>query len=151
MRGANLGGANLGGANLGGADLRVADLCVADLRDANLRGADLYGADLYGADLLSARDIRCTQIFVAFAPHMSSRNGYLYGGFDDNYNLIFWAGCFVGSADKLSAAIIQNHPGKSGDMYHAAIAYIEACYNELLTRPETQAMIATHKEVSNNG
>jgi hypothetical protein len=117
----------LGCAYFGGANLRGANLRGADLVGANLGGADLYGANLGGAKNL----INTLGLYVAYAPGLSSRNDYLYGGIDADYALVLCAGCFEGTAAELRDMMAEkSEPWRAAHLrrYEAAITFIEACY-----------------------
>lgn len=115
---------------LGEREFSRATLDGANLSRANLSRATLDGATLDGANLDGARSLINTRgIYSAYAPGMSSRNDYLLAGIDEQYALVFYAGCFTGSAEALRSKIVLNH-GDNGHArrYLAAIAFIETCY-----------------------
>jgi hypothetical protein len=129
---ANLYDANLESANLIRANLYGANLESTNLESANLESANLIRANLYDANLKSAKNlINARGIYVAFAPGMSSRSDYLYGGINADYDLVLIAGCFHGSADELRAVMSgksEEWRGAHQRRYEAAIRFIEECH-----------------------
>jgi Pentapeptide repeats (8 copies) len=119
LSGADLGGADLSSANLRGANLSGANLSSANLSSANLSGADFGGAYLSGAKLVGTRPI------LQIGP-LGSRADYLVAYFTDT-GVRIRAGCFFGSLEEFSAAVVKTH-GESdyGREYAAAISMIEA-------------------------
>jgi len=106
LSGAYLTGAYLTGAYLSGADLTGANLTGAYLTGANLSGADLTGANLSGAYLTGANLSESRSLAwasVSWRAHGEAGRmltAAIIGG-----EIVYYCGCFRGSADDLRAYI----------------------------------------------
>ena len=124
LRGSDLSAANLSAADLRGANLRRADLRGADLSAANLRGVDLRGADLSAANL--SRSIGVEYAQCVWRDH--GECGRQLTAVLINDEIIFYCGCFMGSARALIDYIIAGKKKYRASRYKA-MNFLISCFD----------------------
>lgn len=115
--------ANLRDANLRDADLRGANLRGANLCGANLRGADLRDADLSYANLSESRGIEYAQ--CAWFGH--GERGRQLLAVRINGEIIFYCGCFSGTASDLIRYILDGET-KYRESRYKAMDFLLSCF-----------------------